>query len=82
MNHYDKLRELVEIDSPTGFTAHACKYIFDYFKSLGYKPEYTNKGAVKCALGENPTLAMLRLPRCAHYLLPAPESGFLSRAHP
>lgn len=58
MNHYDKLRELVEIDSPTGFTADACKYIFEYFESLGYKPEYTNKGAVKCSLGDNPTLAM------------------------
>ncbi len=58
MNQYDKLRELVEIDSPTGFTADACKYIYDYFKSLGYQPEYTNKGAVKCGLGENPTLAM------------------------
>lgn len=58
MNHYDKLRELVEIDSPTGFTADACRYIYRYFESLGYQPEYTNKGAVKCALGENPTLAM------------------------
>jgi putative aminopeptidase FrvX len=58
MNHYDKLRELVEIDSPTGFTAEACKYIFNYFKSIGYQPEYTNKGAVKCSLGEAPAIAM------------------------
>lgn len=58
MNHYDKLRELVEIDSPTGFTADACEYIYEYFESLGYTPEYTNKGAVKCSLGENPTMAM------------------------
>jgi len=58
MNHYDKLRGLVEIDSPTGFTADACKYIYEYFKSLGYEPEYTNKGAVKCSLGEKPELAM------------------------
>lgn len=58
MNHYDKLRELVEIDSPTGFTTNACKYIFEYLAQLGYSPEYTNKGAVKCALGEKPTIAM------------------------
>ena len=58
MNHYNKLKELVEIDSPTGFTANASKYIFDYFENLGYKPEYTNKGAVKCSLGANPTIAM------------------------
>lgn len=58
MNHFDKLRELVEIDSPTGFTVDACKYIFDYLKGLGYQPELTNKGAVKCTLGENPTVAM------------------------
>ncbi len=58
MNHYNKLRELVEIDSPTGFTADACKYIFEYFEALGYNPEYTNKGAVKCALGETPTVGM------------------------
>jgi putative aminopeptidase FrvX len=58
MNHYDKLRELVEIDSPTGFTDKACEYIYNYLSQLGYAPEYTNKGAVKCALGENPTIAM------------------------
>lgn len=58
MNHYDKLRELVEIDSPTGFTHQACNYVFNYLQNLGYQPEFTNKGAVKCALGEHPTLAM------------------------
>lgn len=58
MNHYNKLRELVEIDSPTGFTVDACRYIHDYLKYLGYQPELTNKGAVKCTLGANPTVAM------------------------
>lgn len=55
---YKTLQQLVEIDSPTGYTEKACKYIFDVLKGYGYKPEYTNKGAVKCALGKNPTLAI------------------------
>ncbi len=55
---YKSLEELVNIDSPTGYTTNACKYIFDLLSSYGYKPQYTNKGAVKCALGENPTLAI------------------------
>lgn len=58
MNNYATLRELAEIDSPTGFTHDACKYIFELLKSYGWKPEYTNKGAVKCALGEEPILAI------------------------
>ncbi|MBL7884616.1 MAG: M42 family metallopeptidase [Bacteroidia bacterium] len=55
---YQTLEKLVSIDSPTGYTQEACRYIFDLLKSYGYKPEYTNKGAVKCALGKNPTLAI------------------------
>ena len=44
------LRELVNIDSPSGFTAKADKYILDSLKKLGLKPKTTNKGAVKCCL--------------------------------
>ncbi|MDB5282626.1 MAG: Glucanase [Bacteroidota bacterium] len=58
MANYKSLEELVNIDSPSGYTAEACKYIFDYLKGIGYKPEYTNKGAVKCSLGKKPTLAI------------------------
>jgi putative aminopeptidase FrvX len=58
MRNYKTLEELVNIDSPSGFTANACKYIFDQLTQIGYKPEYTNKGAVKCTLGPNPTLAI------------------------
>lgn len=58
MASYKTLHELVDIDSPTGYTGQACDYIFKLLKSYGYKPEYTNKGAVKCALGKNPTLAI------------------------
>jgi putative aminopeptidase FrvX len=58
MPNYKSLEELVNIDSPTGYTAKACQYIFDLLSALGYKPEYTNKGAVKCALGKQPTLGI------------------------
>jgi len=58
MKRYQTLKELIAIDSPTGYTNNASKYIFDLLTSYGYSPEYTNKGAVKCALGSNPTLAI------------------------
>lgn len=50
------LKELVAIDSPSGYTKEAAKYIFNTLKSFGWKPEYTNKGAVKCNLGEKPSV--------------------------
>lgn len=58
MANIDTLRDLVSIDSPTGFTKEAAAYIFSYLEELGYAPEYTRKGAVRCALGPNPTLAL------------------------
>lgn len=58
MEKYNTLKQLIAIDSPTGYTDNASKYIFDLLTSYGYSPEYTNKGAVKCALGTNPTLAI------------------------
>lgn len=56
--NYKTLEDLVAIDSPTGYTDNAAGYIFNLLKSYGYKPEYTHKGAVRCALGKNPTLAI------------------------
>jgi putative aminopeptidase FrvX len=56
--NYQSLQELIAIDSPTGFTENAATYCFNYLKNLGYQPEYTKKGAVKCWLGENPTLSI------------------------
>jgi putative aminopeptidase FrvX len=58
MSKYQTLQQLIEIDSPTGFTDKAAAYSFDLLKSYGLKPEYTNKGAVKCSLGAKPTLAL------------------------
>ena len=58
MKKYQTLKELIAIDSPTGYTSNACRYIFDLLTSYGYSPSYTNKGAVKCALGKNPKVAI------------------------
>ncbi len=52
------LRELVAIDSPVGYTENACHYIYELLRQYGWQPEYTNKGAVKCALGPDPVLAI------------------------
>lgn len=52
------LKNLIEIDSPTGYTQQACEYIFKTLKGMGLKPHYTNKGAVVCPLGQGPTLAI------------------------
>ncbi|MGB0932628.1 MAG: hypothetical protein ACPGVB_17720, partial [Chitinophagales bacterium] len=54
---YNTLEKLVHIDSPSGFTHKACKYVFDLLQSYGYNPKFTNKGAVTCDLGEKPTIA-------------------------
>jgi len=52
------LRELLLIDSPTGFTYRAAEYIVSVLQGYGWKPERTQKGAVRCSLGETPTLAI------------------------
>lgn len=52
------LRELIAIDSPTGFTDHAATYIVGVLESMGYSPTRTRKGAVKVALGDRPTIAV------------------------
>jgi len=57
-NDYSTLQELLEIDSPSGFTYDACDYIVDYLKKLGFHPTLTNKGAVRCQFGDNPKLAI------------------------
>ncbi|MEM1137385.1 MAG: M42 family metallopeptidase [Bacteroidota bacterium] len=55
---YKVLKELIAIDSPSGFTEKALKFIEGLLKSFGYLPEYTNKGALKVALGKKPTLTI------------------------
>jgi putative aminopeptidase FrvX len=58
MTDYSKLKELIEIDSPTGYTHLAADYVVRLLRSYGYAPELTLKGAVKCALGPVPTLSI------------------------
>ncbi len=77
MSNLKTLQELVAIDSPTGFTHQACQYIYDLLKSYGWQPEFTNKGAVKCSLGADPSLVI-----AAHCdTLGAIVSGILDSGH-
>ncbi len=46
-----KAVELLNIDSPTGFTERAAKWVKENFEALGYKAEYTVKGGVIIDLG-------------------------------
>lgn len=58
MTSYKQLKELVAIDSPSGYTKKAEDYCYDVLQNLGWKPSRTNKRAVKCSLGTKPTLAI------------------------
>ncbi len=58
INDLTTLETLVGIDSPTGYTANATKYIHKLLKGYGCKPEFTNKQAVKCSMGVAPRLAI------------------------
>ena len=58
MNKYtefavEKTCELLAIDSPTGFTAGAVRYVKDEFETLGFKTAITVKGGVLVDLGGN-----------------------------
>lgn len=58
MNTLHLLEELIAIDSPTGFTSAAADHIEVTLRSYGFSPVRTVKGAVRCALGPSPTLAL------------------------
>lgn len=47
----EKAIELLNIDSPTGFTKKAAAWVVEAFSSLGFKAQPTNKGAVLVDLG-------------------------------
>ena len=52
--------KLLEIDSPTGYTAEAAAFVLGAFKNLGYEAHLTNKGGVFVDLGgENSEDALL-----------------------
>jgi putative aminopeptidase FrvX len=52
------LQQLVNIDSPSGFTLEACHFIHETLRGFGLEPSYTAKGAVVCNLGENPKIVL------------------------
>lgn len=56
--NYSSLEQLLKIDSPTGYTQNACDFISTLLTELGYEPESTNKGAVRCSLGPSPRVAI------------------------
>ena len=47
----EKTKELLAIDSPTGFTQRAAEFVKNSFEGLGFKAEYTVKGGVLVDLG-------------------------------
>lgn len=47
----EKAMELLAIDSPTGFTAMAARWVKDAFGALGYSAELAGKGGVLIDLG-------------------------------
>jgi len=53
-----KLEQLVNIDSPSGYTANATKFFVETLKSYDREPIYTAKGAVSCNLGDNPKIVL------------------------
>ena len=50
----ERTKELLEIDSPSGYTREVSGYLMDLYRGLGYEPELTVKGGVvvKIADGE------------------------------
>jgi len=58
MSTLNVLRDLIAIDSPTGYTNNAIGFIESTLRSYGFSPTRTKKGALRCCLGDRPTLAL------------------------
>ena len=48
----DQLQKVLAIDSPTGFTKDAARYVYEEYKALGFAPQYTAKGGVLVCVSE------------------------------
>ncbi len=73
MSNFDVLKELIEIDSPSGFTHNAIDFLDEQFNKYGFKTRRSRKGALICRLGDEPA----RLALAAHVdTLGAIVSGF------
>lgn len=55
----EKTLELLKIDSPSGFTQNAAKYVSEQFSSLGFRTMITQKGGVLVDLGGYDNALML-----------------------
>jgi len=58
MKAYTTLRDLIAIDSPSGYTEAATDYIMNTLRSYGWSPERTHKGAVRVSLGKKPVVSI------------------------
>ena len=46
----EETKNILAIDSPTGYTKNAAQYVYDLYKSFGYEPKLTKKGGVLVCL--------------------------------
>lgn len=58
-------KDVLSIDSPTGYTRNAAEYVAKQYESLGYKPVITTKGSVLVEIGgEDANDAILLAAHC------------------
>lgn len=48
----EQTKNVLKIDSPTGFTARAAKYVMEEYTRLGFSPALTNKGGILVCVSE------------------------------
>ncbi len=58
MTNFALLQQLIDIDSPSGYTGEACRFIGKTLNGIGLQSELTHKGSVRCALGPEPKLSI------------------------
>ncbi len=51
----EQLKNLLAIDSPSGYTKNVTDYLFSQYKAMGYEPERTIKGGILVDLGGEKT---------------------------
>jgi len=47
----EETKNILAIDSPSGFTKEVAEYVMAQYRALGYEPELTVKGGVLVAIG-------------------------------
>lgn len=48
----EQTKNILAIDSPTGFTSKAAAYVMEEYRKLGYEPQLTNKGGVLVCISQ------------------------------